>query len=180
MGGPYMKPTHVKPVKLLAGILYSEQTKLVKAFQYLEEQFGSIDYKSPTFDFNVTDYYNAEMGSPIWRCFIAFATLINPEDLPDIKLQTNTIEDRLSENQRRKINIDSGYLDYDKVVLASAKYNGQKIYMGKGIYADLTLYYTKGQFRPYPWSFPDFKESQYQNAFTEMRQIYKTQINKLI
>jgi len=73
----------------------------------------------------------------------------------------------------RKVNLDPGYLDYDKFVLASAKYNGQKIYLDCGIWADLTLHYEKGKFDPYPWSFPDFKSRMYDGAFLEMRRLYK-------
>ncbi|RPJ03325.1 MAG: DUF4416 family protein, partial [Spirochaetaceae bacterium] len=73
----------------------------------------------------------------------------------------------------RKVNLDPGILDYDKFVLASAKYNGQKVYLDMGIWADLTLHYEKGKFDPYPWSFPDFKSRIYDGAFMEMRRLYK-------
>jgi len=64
-------------------------------------------------------------------------------------------------------------MDVCKVILASAKYNGQKIYLTDGIYADPTLHYEKGHFHPYPWSFPDFKTGQYERTFTRIRELYK-------
>ena len=73
------------------------------------------------------------------------------------------------------MNIDCGYIDYDKVVLASAKYNGNKIYLDYGIWADLTLFFEKGKFYPYPWSFPDFRSGMYDAVFVEMRTRYKLQ-----
>jgi hypothetical protein len=70
-------------------------------------------------------------------------------------------------------------MDTCKVILASAKYNGQKIYMARGIYADLTLYYEKGSFHPYPWSFPDFKSGQYNRPFLRIRELYKVQLKEM-
>ncbi len=173
-----MKPVQANPVKLLAGLLYSDDDLMRQACRLLESEFGSIDYKSSVFNFKVTDYYEAEMGSAIFRFFISFTDLIDPGDLPAIKLRTNQVEETLKIAQCRKVNIDSGYMDYDKVVLASAKYNRQKIYLGQGIWADPTLHYTKGIFKPYAWSFPDFKAPQYAASFLEIRQRYKLQMKK--
>ena len=170
-----MKPTEPGLVKLFAGILYSDIQMLTKALELLQDKFGEMDYRSPSFDFNITDYYHKEMGSPIFRLFVSFEPLILPNAIARIKLDTNEIEERLSEGRGRKINLDPGYIDYDKVVLASAKYNGQKVYLDHGIWADLTLHYEKGQFDPYPWSFPDFKQGIYDTVFLEIRDRYKRQ-----
>ncbi|NOZ55887.1 MAG: DUF4416 family protein [Calditrichaeota bacterium] len=171
-----MKPEPVKPVKLFAGVLYSDAQRLEQARKLCEERFGPVDYVSESFPFDVTDYYVPEMGAPIYRVFWSFTQLFPPEDLPQVKLATNEIEDALSEGGKRRVNLDPGYLDYDKVVLASAKYNGQKIHLGHGIYADLTLHYEKGRFSPYPWTFPDFKSGRYEKVFLRIRELYKRQM----
>ena len=168
-----MKPETAPRVKLLSGILYSDSDCLEKAFHILEEKWGSIDYKSDSFPFDITDYYVPEMGSPIYRMFVSFEKLITPDQIAQIKLDSNAIEDQLAVDGLRKVNLDTGYLDYDKVVLASAKYNGQKIYLEKGIWADLTLHYIKKHFEPYPWSFPDFKSGLYDDVFLRIRELYK-------
>jgi len=59
-----------------------------------------------------------------------------------------------------------------------AEYNGQKVYLDRGIYADLTLRYEKGNYYPYPWSFPDFKEGLYNQTFLRIREIYKAQLKQ--
>lgn len=178
LGWTFMKPIQPKPVKLLAGILYSDGNLLEVALEKLQASFGPIDYKSEAFEFAITDYYQSEMGSPIFRLFISFENLIQPDQLAEIKLTTNHIEDKLLVNHCRKINIDSGYMDYDKVVLASAKYNAQKIYLSKGIWADLTLHYSKGKFTPYNWSFPDFKKDLYKSTFLQIREKYKLKVKE--
>jgi hypothetical protein len=156
--------------------LYSDEGRLLEARERLIQQFGSIDFTSALFPFEVTDYYVPEMGSPIFRLFYAFERLTSPGELARIKLAANAIENELAVNGRRQVNLDPGYLDTDKFVLASAKYSGQKIYLADGIWADLTLHYEKGHFSAYPWSFPDFRSGEYEKAFLRMREIYKGQL----
>jgi len=171
-----MKPIAKTPkVKLLAGILFHKESFLDKCIELLVNEFGEIDYRSESFLFDITDYYNSELGSPLYRIFVSFEKLITPDLLADVKIQTNNIELKLSQTGKRTVNIDSGYLDYYKVVLASAKYNGNKIYLRRGIWADLTLHYQKGKFSPYPWSFPDFKKGGYNDIFLKIREIFKNQ-----
>jgi len=173
-----MKPRSPSLVKLLVGILYSDEALLSKAISRLEEKYGKVDFQSTVFEFLLTDYYTEEMGSPIFRMFVSFDRLIHPKSIAHIKTETNRIEEDLSIRGQRKVNLDPGYMDYDKVVLASAKYNGQKIYLDDGIWADLTLHYEKGKFYPYPWSFPDFKQGMYDAVFLEIRKKYKIQGKK--
>jgi hypothetical protein len=178
-----MKPEEPDPVKLIVGVLYSDTERVERALSILCNKYGSIDYRSPVFSFSQTDYYVSEMGSPINRIFVSHERLIHPGEIARIKIETNGIEIKLAEKPpeglqpsgslRRKVNLDPGYMDYDKFVLASAKYNGQKVYLDSGIWADLTLHYEKGKYYPYPWSFPDFKRGIYGDVFLEIRRLYK-------
>ena len=174
-----MKPTDPNPVKLMIGVLYSDADQLPCATSRLQEEYGAIDFCSDPFLFEITDYYNAEMGSPIFRLFYAFEHLINPGLLAPIKIACNKIEDDLTVLGQRKINLDPGYMDYDKIVLASAKYNAHKIYLDLGIYADLTLRYEKGHYIPSPWCFPDYKSPVYEEILLKIRARYKGQLRKL-
>ena len=173
-----MEPSEPIPVKLFCGVLYSDEQLLNDSRLLLVEKYGEIDYQGDQFNFEISEYYRTEMGWPIYRRFWAFETLINPNEIARLKIECNEIEDQLTVAGNRKVNLDPGYMDYDKIVLASAKYNGQKIYLDYGIYADLTLRYEKGEYYPYPWSFPDFKEGQYNQTFLRIREIYKVQLKK--
>jgi len=168
-----MKPSPPSSVKLFCGILYVAQESCEQAQISLESAFSSIDYVSPAFDFDSSDYYEKEMGAPIKRRFISFEKLIHPGALPQIKLKTNLFEVDFSVEARRKVNFDPGYMDFNKVILASAKYNSQKIYLDSGIYADPTLWYEKGRFKPYPHAFPDFKNGMYNQVFLDIRTLMK-------
>jgi hypothetical protein len=167
------KPEKPLPVKLLAGVLTGRLELLEPAALALTEAFGPIDYRSRPVPFDVTNYYEAEMGPNIQRVFFSFENLILPDQLPSVKLKTDAIEERFAENGKRKVNIDPGYMDYHKVVLASNKYGSQKVYLSEGVWADITLHYTKGRFLPHDWSFPDFKKGLYEPFFLEIRTRYK-------
>jgi hypothetical protein len=168
-----LNPVEADPVQLFFGILSSDEERLRQALELIEDKYGPIDYRSESFPFDKTDYYEFEMGSPIGRIFIGMEKLIRPDEIVRIKLESNALEEQLSLDGRRKVNLDPGYLDYDKVVLASAKYNGDKVYLDRGIWADLTLRFKNGKFEPYPWSFPDFKTGLYNNVFVHLRNRYK-------
>ncbi|NOY77055.1 MAG: DUF4416 family protein [Calditrichaeota bacterium] len=175
-----MKPAEPEPVKFFCGILYVQEAILEAAKNRLIKRYGAIDFQSQAFPFDVTDYYVPEMGSPIFRVFVSFEKWIHPKDLARIKIETIAIEDEFADSGKRPVNLDPGYMDVGKVVLASAKYNIQKIYLDFGIYADLTLYYEKGHFYPYPWSFPDFKANRYERPFLLIRERFKVQHKKWI
>lgn len=168
-----MKAQAVTPVKLFTAVLFSDSVLLKKAETLLTGLYGEVDHVSRDFSFDISDYYLPEMGAPIYRKFFSFHRLISPESIAAVKLETNEIESALAVDGQRKVNLDPGYLDYDKLVLASAKYNAQKIYLSHGIWADLTLRYEKGAFHAYPWSFPDFKSGMYNSVFMEIRTKYK-------
>lgn len=175
-----MKPQAVQPVKLVMINLYKERNKYRQAFDLLQEEWGIVDYQGEEYFFDQTDYYLEEMGKPLFRSVISFRGLIDPGELAKIKLRTNEIEEQLAEGSGRKINLDPGYLDYDKLVLASAKYNYQKIYLRGGIYADSVQYYRKGRYESPEWTFPDFKEGIYESDLLQIRYIYKQQLKGII
>jgi len=174
-----MKPSLPSQVKLLCAVLFTDEKLLAKATDLLKRKYGDIDFESDLFTFEVSDYYRLEMGWPIFRVFWSFEQLIDPKAIAAIKIECNEIEDQLAIDGKRKVNLDAGYLDYDKIVLASAKYNWQKIYLDLGIYADLTLRYEKGKYVPFPWSFPDFKQGHYNQTLLRIREIYKQQMKQL-
>jgi len=174
-----MKPEAPQPVKLFCGILYSDEALLARAAEALQQDFGSIDYKSPLFPFEITDYYVPEMGRPIIRCFWSFHLLVSPRILAESKIICNRLEEQMAVEGRRKVNLDPGYMDYDKVVLASAKYNAHKIYLDQGIYADLTFRYERGFYKPSEYAFPDFKSGLYNTVFLHIRARYKGQLRKV-
>ncbi len=163
----------VTPVKFFIAILTPRDFEREALLTTLSLLWGVVDYVSPSYDFECTDYYENEMGPALSRFFVSFRHLIAPESIAAIKLMTHAMEWERSVAGNRPFNLDPGYLDYQKVVLASLKFGGQKIHINQGVYADLTLYYRKGSFTTFPWTFPDFQSPTYYSALLEIRRLYK-------
>lgn len=165
------------PVKVFVAVLRSPATDLEAARRGMVQAWGPIDYTGAEIPFTVTDYYEREMGGGLLRCMVSFETLVRPETLEALKLTANGIESTLSvDGGRRTVNLDVGYFDIHKVVLASGKYDAQKVHLGSGIYADIVCRYSEGEFHPYDWTFPDFRERLYDLDFLEIRRLYKRQL----
>jgi len=169
----------IRPVKLFIAILRNFSYPKELILYPLELNWGEIDYESKDYPFDKTDYYQKEMGENLTRFFVSFKKIIPPHEISQIKKMTNAIESCYSANQNRGFNLDPGYIDFHKVVLASYKFGGQKIAIDQEIYADLTLYYHKGTYTSFPWTFPDFHDNRYYHDLLEIRRIYKNQIKNL-
>ncbi len=167
------------PVKYFIAVLFRESPFLEEARMLFKEQWGDIDYEGTDHQFDVTGYYEPEMGAPLVRRIMALKRLAEPTLLVSMKLACNGIEQRLSSNGKRTVNYDAGYLDHNKIVFASAKEAGQKLYIDKGIYADLAARYRNGAYRPFEWSFPDFKDNRYGPELNAIRTIYLAQMKTL-
>ncbi|MDD5166410.1 MAG: DUF4416 family protein [Candidatus Omnitrophica bacterium] len=164
------------PVKLIIGFIFKEAALLKKALASLERHFGKIDFESQILDFTHTDYYEKELGPSLKRKFISFKKLIPPENLPKIKIIANRIEDKLAGGANRTINIDPGYLNHSKLLLASTKDYGHRIYLNNGIFAEVTLFYQDKTFKTLDWTYPDYKTPEYIEIFIKIRDIYAQQI----
>ena len=92
--------------------------------------------------------------------------------------QSNQIEQKHSENGKRRINIDPGYLVHERFVLATGKNYTHRIYIGQGTYADLTLIYRKGGFQTLPWTYPDYGRSDMLGFLVKVRDKYSADIKK--
>lgn len=151
-------PQSPKPAKLVIGLFMKEKSLIVPVTTELVEKIGPIDMVSSWLPFNYTSYYEPEMGSPLFRRVLAFKSLVKQSALPEIKIITNKIEKKYSKNNKRLVNIDPGYMLHERFVLATGKNYTHRIYIGMGIFADLTLIYQKGSFRKLPWTYPDYAE----------------------
>ena len=169
------RPTSPAPVKLFVVSLHRDVSILEKSIVQFKAEWGDTDFVSEDFVFDETDYYEQEMGSGLLRRFYSFAQLIDPERIVKAKLDCNRIEEQYLQDGRRQVNLDAGYLDTYKVILASAKFGGQKIYLREGIYADMTLTMYKGKWESLLWGFPDFKSGKYDQVLSQIRDLFKTQ-----
>ncbi len=162
-------------VKLIAGLISQDEALFDQIGALLEKKLkNKVDFNSPIMDFDYTDYYDKEMGGRLKRKFISFKKLVRLEGIAKVKLLTNEIEKRFLKDGKRTINIDPGYIDMAKLVLLSTKDYSHRIYIGQGIFAEVTLHYKDKRFNFWPWTYPDYRSEEYINVFGKIRDIYRS------
>ncbi|HEX9901970.1 MAG TPA: DUF4416 family protein [Acidobacteriota bacterium] len=170
-------------VKYITGLIYSDDSILERAVFELEKTLGTVEARSPRFNFDLTDYYAAEMGaSSLKRLFVSFSDLRSPEELSNIKLKTNALEEeiRLALGlSHRPVNIDPGYLTAAALIMATAKDFSHRIPLRDGIYAHLELMFIKQGVRCLEWTYPDFRQPNYHDFFLGVRKSYLSQLKEV-
>jgi hypothetical protein len=162
--------------KLVVPVLISCREHKEALLKELSAAFGPRDFLSEELDFNFSSYYDKEMGKPIRRFFVSFRDLIDPGCLAEVKLRTGIVEQRFRRDGNRCINLDPGCLSLSRLVLASTKDSSHRIPLRSGIYAEITLMYEHGRFRPLEWTYPDYRSPAYLRILGEIRTLYKQQL----
>jgi hypothetical protein len=173
-------PRAADDVKLICSIFSPEERLIESVISRLEEMFGPVDWKSPGLFFDRTRYYEREMGWPLFRRFVSFGDLVRPESIVEVKLRTNELEKAFVHEGKRMVNIDPGYICMERLILATGKNYTHRIYLSKGIYADLTLVFQKGSFRPLAWTYRDYAAEELIRHFNEVRAKYKVQVERKV
>lgn len=159
--------------QIIAFVLQPSHTWDQSLLATLETAWGKIRHLGKLYPFNRTSYYTEEMGNELYRGVISFESTVSPEDIPKEKIKSNALELKFSKSENRKVNIDIGYMDLDKVVLPSFKRGPFKLYAGNGIWLDMLLTYAKGKFSPTAWAFEDFKSNYYHHDLLLIREKFK-------
>jgi len=172
------QPREPDPVKYISSIFAAAPEIVDDGIRDLADLFGPVDRVSEPLFFDRTRYYEKEMGWPLYRRFISFQDLMPPGRLVEVKIQTNGLEQRSLAGAKRRINIDPGYVCAERLILATGKNYVHRIYLRKGIYADLTLVYRKGAFHPLEWTYPDYRQPDLIRFFNETRTVYMEQLKE--
>lgn len=158
----------------MVGLLAAGAELLALAEQAIEQELAAPQLRSPDIPFDFTNYYTAELGSPLIRRWVCLAGLFVPERLADIKRRTCIIESRLSDNAgRRRVNIDPGILTLHSLILASHKDYAHRVPLGQGTYAEITLLFRNGRWHPLQWTYPDYRSAACHEWLTSCRELLK-------
>jgi hypothetical protein len=153
------------PVMLILAAFSRYRWALDWARDTAQQEWGPVALASDVFRFAETDYYTPTMGPDLQKTLFAFQQMIEPTELVARKIRTNQWEQLCRQAfptaEIRPLNLDPGYLTEAKLVLASTKDHSHRIYLGHGIYAEVTLHYRHGQWRQGQWTFPDFRREDY-------------------
>jgi len=162
-----------RPAKLVVGILGADENALQAARETLAGKFGRSYMVSDVWPFDETDYYKEQTGENILRQFVSIKKLIDPGKLAKIKHQTNRLEQKLAAKLAvevpRPVNLDPGIIEPSKLILATTKNYSHRIYIGKKMYAEVTLIFDKGRWCPLPYTYPDYRQRCYFDFFAKVR-----------
>jgi len=135
------------------------------ARQTAETAWGGVALSSEFFEHRETTYYQATMGPDLKKVLFAFASLADPAGLASWKIESIRWEDdyqrRGGHPEPRPLNLDPGYLTEAKLILATTKDRDHRIYLDQGIYAENTLYFSRGAWQARPWTYPDYRRADY-------------------
>ncbi|MDA2918949.1 DUF4416 family protein [Desulfobacterota bacterium AH_259_B03_O07] len=164
------------PVKLFTGLILSKHSPYEQCILKLEERIGRADFISEKFPFQYTNYYRKEMGNDLSRIIISYKQLIKRDQLVKIKIIAVELEHEFLFKGKRKINIDPGYIAPEHLILATGKGYSHRPYLGKGVYADLTLVYSNREFKSLEWTYPDYRTDKMKELFKGLREKYMLQL----
>lgn len=169
-----------QPHKLIVPALFTGHTALEDLEYTVGATFGPIDSSSGTIPFNFTNYYDAELGTPIQRVLFSIRGLVDPGDLARLKHAAMEAETRSARSDgRRTINLDPGLLSLSRVILATTKASAHRIPIGTSIHAEITLLFRRGAFTPLEWTYPDFRSARYQEWLLSVRQRYHDELRMI-
>ena len=171
-------PRPLGPVKLFVAVRVSDAARLTPTEAALVEAFGPIDHRSRCLPFDATRYYAREMGDAVQRVLLSFEHLIAADSLASVKLRTQGMEQVLRNGASvpRPVNLDPGYLEQSKVVVASTKNFYHRLYLSEGVFAEVTLQFKNNTYECFPWTYPDYASSEYREFFVRAREIYRMQL----
>lgn len=158
-------------VKRVAGVLYpdSEEERFAWVVEETSRLWGAPDLVGDAVPFDLTDYYR-DIAPRLLRRFVCFAGLVDAGGLPDWKLASCALEAR--SRAPRAVNVDPGYVDGARLVLASTKDHAHRVWLRDGVYAEVTLRFRFGRWQSFDYTFPDFREGRYDGFLSEARRLW--------
>jgi hypothetical protein len=165
------------PVQLFCALLIAPNISRGDVEVVLAQTFGPLVLRSTPLPFTQTTYYAHEMGEGLTRVYLAFDPLISIAELAAVKHTTNRLEALWAvHGGQRRVNLDPGYLNLAKVVLATTKDYAHRLYIGAGMFAEVTLSYRQKSFQPLDWTYPDYRLPTTLTFFNQLREHYKARL----
>lgn len=165
------------PARLFVAVLAARVVDLDRLRGRLAQEFGPTACEAGPWAHDYTRYYEPESGPDLRRWLAGFAGDFDAGTLAAVKHRTNALEAALrtevllpgiaaGDVPARPVNLDPGYLTEGKVVLATCKDRDHRLWIGEGIYAEVTLHRHAGAWADRPWTYPDWRDAR-TKAFCE-------------
>ena len=149
-----------------------------------EELFGPVGLRNEPFSFQHTAYYTSTMGPNLQKQLWVFERLASLDSLAAHKLATTRLEVELAASglypEPRPLNLDPGFLNLGKFMLATTKDKDHRLYLRDGIFAEVTLRYCDKEYVPWPWTYADYREDQVRDFLNRAREYYKQRLKETL
>ena len=167
-------------VKLVVGVLFppSEGAKGAPpvagmshslwdwTLEQMAAAWGPTERVSEAYPFDMTPYYK-NIAETLLRRFVSFVGLFPAENLAEWKRMGGAMEARSGPS--RRVNVDPGFIDGAKLVLASTKDRAQRVPIAPDLYAEVTLRFRNHRWEPFDYTFPDFRSGRYDDFLSDVR-----------
>lgn len=160
-------------VQPIVGVLAASPALLAQAEEAIAAAVAPIALASPPQRWAMSTYYAREMGAELWRQYLACDARMAPEELAELKRLTGGLEQRWRGTNGRAVNLDPGYLDLLRVVLASTKDAAHRVAIAPGLWAEATLHFVGGAFEPWPYTYPDYAADDARAFFVQVRERFR-------
>jgi hypothetical protein len=171
-----------KPGLLIVAAFSRHEEALVWAKGRIEREWGEVLLASDVFDFTETEYYAKEMGEGLKKVFFVVEGPFATETLPERKLATNGWEQEYAglrpRTEIRPLNLDPGYVTEAKLVLATTKDRDHRLYLGQGIFGEVTLTWRRGEWASHPWTYADYQRADVQAFLTQVRERLRERLKR--
>lgn len=173
------QPFEHGPVKFFIGVIFNpsrcDKNKFITILEKHLRIQGGVCSETIVFD-QFTNYYLDEMGKELRRFWTEVGGLKSPEELVPLKLGCAALEKYFANDNKRKVNLDPGYITEAKLILATFKDFSHRIYISDGVFADLQMMFRNGRYEPMPWTFADYRSDYAQSFFTQLREKYRAEL----
>jgi len=151
--------TKAPPALLFTAITYPPDQKYVQSWDVILHKLIKSDWDiiGPLPFSKITHYYEEEMGEELDKIYAVCLKPVSMENAAGFKLKSNLIEDDYRVEGKRIFNIDPGVLTHFNFSLLTTKGYAHRLYLGQGIWSELTLIYQDKHYHPLPWTYPDYK-----------------------
>lgn len=163
--------------RLVVSVIYSSMDALADGLKALERKYGRVQCETLEIPCSDQKYYGEEMGENLLRRLFSFSKTIKGHELPQVKSVLHKMETRFADqvNQYlfRSVNLDPGILTPGNLVMCGHRELNHRIYLGDGVYSELTLIHSGGEFNRLPWTNSDFCHDEAIDMFNRLRDSFE-------
>ena len=170
----------VEPVVRICAVISRHEDARRWGMEKLKDEWGDLALCTQPLPFPAGGFYENSMGPDLQKILVATSPLEDCGGLAEWKLQTNNWEKEYAEqsdhSEARPLNLDPGYVTQAKLILATTKDRDHRIYLQKGIFAEVTLNYVGKKWIYHRWSYPDYRTEPVANFCNDCRQLVREEI----